>query len=125
MQQYIIQAVRDIRIDLLHIEDPVCRNQREVVGIEPCKDFRPQFRIVQDIGGAKIFPAKNEKQDIAKTEKIKGERPFREIKIIVEVNPAKTAIFVIDVDMVAPDISMFEPMGMKKGNPTHGIEKID
>jgi len=109
MQEYVIQAVRNIWIDFLHIEDPVCCHQREVVGVELGKDLRSEFGIVQDIGRAKIFPAEDEQQDIAKTEKIKSERPLREIKIIVEVDPAKTAVFMVDVDMVAPDIAMLSP----------------
>ena len=124
MHEYVIQAIRNIRIEFFNVEDPIRGNQGKVIGVKLFKDLRPEFGIVQDIRGAKVFPAEDKEQDIAKTEKIEGKRPLREIKIIVEVDPAETAILVVDKDMITPDITMLESMGMEQRDPAHGLKKI-
>lgn len=83
------------------------------------KNFLAQFRIVQDIGRPNVSPTEDIEEDIAEADQIEGEGPFGKIKIVIEINPAKVSILVIDENVVSSYIPMLETMAVEQDNSLH------
>ncbi len=103
MEQYPVQGIGDVRVDLFKIGHPVVKNDVQVLLQQPRKRrIAAVFEIVQ----AHIAFADQEYQHVAQAEKIIAIDVFPVAVIVVEIDPAIMAARTLHKDVIPSDVAV-------------------
>ncbi len=123
MQQHAVQSFGHVRKDLAQVDDPVAGDQAEIGRGEPVQHHLPQGGLILDGFRGMIPPAHQVGEDVAQFEQVEGERPLRQVEVVVEIDPVQLAGGPLDKHVVAPDVAVPESLFVKKADRSHGRQE--